>query len=369
MGAPNNGTAVDDYVVTIEGPGLSSSRNTGTATSTSFTGAQSAAQYKVTVSARNGADRNGTVVQWNSASATGSAVGVPGKPSNVSANVGAQDDGHGKSVVTISWGGADAAGGPSTSYSVFQSGNVNCNDLPGGSLGSSSPTTATGVGGGRRTFAVTVSNGFFCNVQYTDTTAYQRPDGTDDPTVSLTSNSTSRPNAVVTAPRTQVDHYQLETGSGTVSLQPGQSWSGVPGDGGRNVPVTVTLRACGGPGTSFCTEDAQSKQVKVAALDATASVVAAQQGHPIAVNGPSGTDISVSYTAYWYANDDGTGIPAARSSWNVGDDAPSPPLLASSVRVTATVTLKDNTRISTEGDQSDTFVVAPADETSTPAAG
>ncbi|WNY34533.1 fibronectin type III domain-containing protein [Curtobacterium flaccumfaciens] len=80
VSAPNNGSAVDDYIVSIEGPGLSTTRHTGTATNTSFTGAQSAAQYKVTVSARNDADRNGTVVQWNSASATGSAVGTPGVP-------------------------------------------------------------------------------------------------------------------------------------------------------------------------------------------------------------------------------------------------------------------------------------------------
>ena len=81
VAAPNNGSPVDNYVVTIEGAGLSTTKNTGTSTSTSFTGAQSAAQYKVTVSARNKADRNGTVVQWNEGSATGTAVGKPATPS------------------------------------------------------------------------------------------------------------------------------------------------------------------------------------------------------------------------------------------------------------------------------------------------
>jgi len=365
VATPNNGTAVDNYVVTIEGPGLSASRNVGTATSTSFTGAQSAAQYTVTVSARNGADRNDTVVQWNAASATGTAVGVPGKPTNVSANVGANDDGTGRSVVTVTWGGADAAGGPSTRYAVFQSGNVDCNNPPGGSLGSSSPTTVTGVGGGRQTFAVTVSNGFFCTVQYADATAYQRPDGTDAPTVSLTSNSTSQPNAVVTAPRTQVDHYLLETGGGTVSLQPGQSWSGVPGGGARNVPVTVTLRACGGPGTSFCTKDAQSAQAQAVALDATASIVAAQQGHPVSVNGPSGSAVSVRYTATWYLDDAGT-LPAGSDSWDSTAGAPSPSVLVKSMRLSATVTLDDDPRLSTTGDRTDLFAVAPAEDTSVP---
>ncbi|PCN47868.1 fibronectin-like protein [Curtobacterium sp. 'Ferrero'] len=85
VAAPNGGSAVSNYVVSIEGPGLSSTRSTGTATSTSFAGAQSGAQYTVTVSARNGADRDGTVVQWNQGTGTGSAVGAPAAP-NLSAD-------------------------------------------------------------------------------------------------------------------------------------------------------------------------------------------------------------------------------------------------------------------------------------------
>ncbi len=102
--APNNGSAVDNYVVTISGPGISTTKSTGTSTSTSFGGAQSGAQYTVTVSARNGADRNNTVVQWNEGSATGSAVGVPGKPTNVNAVASSIADGNGKSTVTITGG-------------------------------------------------------------------------------------------------------------------------------------------------------------------------------------------------------------------------------------------------------------------------
>ncbi len=40
--APNGGTPVDSYVVSIDGPGLSTTRNVGTATNTSFTGRRAA---------------------------------------------------------------------------------------------------------------------------------------------------------------------------------------------------------------------------------------------------------------------------------------------------------------------------------------
>ncbi|WIB12815.1 hypothetical protein [Curtobacterium sp. MCPF17_052] len=63
--------------MTIAGPGLSDTRRTGTATTTSFSGATSGAVYVVTVSPRNDAARDGTVVQWNSATASGTAVGTP----------------------------------------------------------------------------------------------------------------------------------------------------------------------------------------------------------------------------------------------------------------------------------------------------
>ncbi|OIH93494.1 Ig-like domain-containing protein [Curtobacterium sp. MCBA15_001] len=107
VGTPNNGTPVDDYVVTIQGPGLSTTRNTGVSTSTSFQGAQSGLPYTVAVSARNGADRDNTVVQWNSAQATGTAVGAPAKP--VITADGTPDGG--QTSVTLNaaesdWGGA-----------------------------------------------------------------------------------------------------------------------------------------------------------------------------------------------------------------------------------------------------------------------
>lgn len=382
VSTPNNGTPVSSYVVSIEGPGLSTSRNVGTATNTSFTGAQSAAQYTVTISPRNGADRNGTVVRWNSASGTGSAIGVPGRPANVSAVTSTQAGSDGKSVVKVSWDGADAAGGPSTTYSVYQSADVDCRTAPNGSLGSSSPTTVTGVGGGTQTFAVVVSNGPFCNVAYTNAVTYQRPDGTDAPSLSLVAQagSDSQYNVRVTAPGRSVDHYRLETGSGSVDLAPGSSWTGVPGSGARNVSVSLTLRACGGPGDSFCSTDGASAVVTAAAVDTAGSFGTLQQGSPIAVNGPTGSGITVTgYRAVWYDANGNTSLLAPPQSWTPGSAAPTPPdsLLFSAKSVSVTVRVSVPGLGSVDGDLAGTAAIAdaPADpapagtDPSTPAAG
>ncbi|WP_309779699.1 fibronectin type III domain-containing protein [Curtobacterium sp. SORGH_AS_0776] len=371
VAAPNNGSAVDNYVVSIEGPDLSTTRSTGTATNTSFTGAQSGAQYTVTVSARNGADRNGTVVQWNSASATGSAVGVPGKPTNVSAVAGKNPDRDGKSSVTVTWSGADLAGGTSGSYNAFRGAQSDCTAR--GSLGQTSPASDSGVGGGTATYSVTVWNGYFCNAQTTTTQTYERPSGTSTPAVFLTSNSSSTPDVVVAAPTTPVDHYQLEVGGAPITLQPGQRWSGVPGDGARNVAVAMTLRACGSPGSNFCTtDDGSSYTANIAALDATSSVTSAQLTKPITVSGPTSSAVSVRYTAYWYSTDDGSGFPQT-DSWDAGAAAPQPPddllFTAKSVRVRAEVTFNDNGTLTTNGDYSPLAAVAPAPADSGNAAG
>ncbi len=93
---------------------------------------------------------------------------------------------------------------------------MDCTADNGQSLGSSSPTTVRGVGGGRQTFAVVVSNGPFCNVEYASTVAFETPGGTADPSVGLTSRTGNQPNATITASRYPTDHYQLELGNGAV---------------------------------------------------------------------------------------------------------------------------------------------------------
>ncbi|QQD74978.1 tandem-95 repeat protein [Curtobacterium sp. YC1] len=357
VSAPNGGSPVDDHIVTIEGPGLSTTRHTGTATSTSFTGAQSAAQYKVTVSARNAADRNGTVVQWNAASATGTAVGTPGKPRSVQAVAGEQADSNGRSTVTVTWAAPDAAGGNGLRYAVYRSGSVNCAAPPSDPIGTSSPARDTGVGGGSARYAVTVSNGYFCNVEYVDAVTYERPSGTSSPGVRTVETSTNIWNVEVTAPGRPVHHYELQADGRTVSLRPGESWTGVPGTGGRNVSAQIVLRACGGPGSTFCTTDGDSWSGAAAAFDTRVSVTSAQQGQPIAVTGPSGG--TVRYTAYWYFDDDGDFF-RSTDSWNAGETAPTPPLGASSVKVRATVTTSDGSDLRQAGTETEAFPVADA---------
>ncbi|QSB22522.1 Ig-like domain-containing protein [Curtobacterium sp. 24E2] len=365
VAAPNRGSAVDNYVVTIEGPGLSDTRNTGTATNTSFSGAQSGSPYTVKISARNGADRNGTVVQWNSASASGSAVGTPGKPTNVQAVAADQADSSGRSTVTVTWGAPDAAGGSGLRYGVFRSGNVDCSANPSGSLGTSSPTRDSGVGGGSTRYAVTVSNGYFCNVEYTDAVTYERPTGTGRPSIDVTPVGKNLWNVSITAPSRSAHHYQLETGGQPISLQPGQTWTGVPGSGARNVSAQMVLRACGGPGSSFCTTDDQSWTGSATALDANMSVVAAQQEQPLTVAGPTGAGVSVRFTASWYLTDDGTGI-STTASWDAGSPAPTPPALAKSVRVRALVTATDGSSSTQTGDNTEAFPIAAAPEPQQP---
>ncbi|MGL3198996.1 MULTISPECIES: Ig-like domain-containing protein [Curtobacterium] len=347
--APNNGSAVDNYVVTISGPGISTTKSTGTSTSMSFGGAQSGAQYTVTVSARNGADRNNTVVQWNEGSATGSAVGVPGKPTNVNAVASSIADGNGKSTVTITWGAADASGGPLLKYGVFRSDNIDCSANPSGSIGSSSPATDSGVDGGSATYAVTVSNGLFCNVAYASAVTYERPEGTVSPALSLVpqSGSASQFNLRVTAPSRRVDHYRLETGGAVVDLAPGDSWVGVPGSGARNTAVSLTLRACGGPGSTFCTTDDQSAAVTGAALDTSGSITKAQQESPLEVAGPTGSGFTITgYEATFYdADGNQSRLLAPPQSWKPGEQPPTPPnsavFAAKSVSVTVDVSLDD----------------------------
>ncbi|WIE63565.1 Ig-like domain-containing protein [Curtobacterium sp. MCLR17_036] len=360
--APKGGSAVDDYVVTVKGPGLSTMRRTGTATSTSFTGAESGAKYSVSVSARNDADRNGTVVQWNSGSGSGTAVGTPGKPSNVQAEAGAQADESGRSTVNVTWGPADAAGGSGLRYAAYRSADVDCKAPPSNSLGTSSPARDSGVGAGTTRYAVTVSNGYFCNVAYADAVTYERPTATGRAGVDVTKVGTNTWNVSVTASSRDAHHYQLETGGQTVSLRPGETWTGVPGSGARNVAVQLLVRACGGPGSSFCTSDDQSWTGTAAAYDTTATVTSAQEGQPLGVTGPSGTGVGVHFTAYWYLDEEGT-VPALPRSagWNAGEATPTPLSYAKSVKVRATLTLADGSNEAI-GDASEAFPITPAPE-------
>ncbi|PZE39623.1 fibronectin type III domain-containing protein [Curtobacterium sp. MCPF17_031] len=368
---PATGSAVDDHVVTIAGPGLSDTRRTGTATTTSFSGATSGAVYVVTVSPRNDAARDGTVVQWNSATASGTAVGTPGAPQDVRAVTGEQPDDQGKSTVTITWSPADGAGGSGPTYRVYRvapGSSPSCDALSGQtSLGAESGTTDAGVGGGGVRYAVVSDNGLFCNVASASAVAYETPGGTAAPAVAIVSGATATQSDLrVTAPGAEVDHYRLQTGTSVLSLQPGQAWTGVPGTGARNAPATLTLQACGAPGDAFCTGTDDSWSAPGVAFDTSSSVDGAQEGQQIVVSGPTvGSGVSVtSYTARWYSDGDGTVAitPQDGDTWQPGDTAPTAPAGAKSVRILVTVQLDADPRLSaTTGRSSPTSDVAAAD--------
>ncbi|PZE80871.1 Ig-like domain-containing protein [Curtobacterium sp. MCBD17_032] len=364
---PSRGSAVDDHVVTVTGPGLTTTTRTGTATSTSFSGATSGASYLVTVSARNDAGRDGTVVQWNSATATGTAVGRPGAPQDVRAVTGDAPDSRGKSVVTVSWGAADAAGGSGPAYRVYRvavGATPSCAALSGQTpVGTQSGMTDGGVGAGGARYAVVSDNGLFCDVAYADAVTYETPAGTADPTLEVVAGSSATQSDLrVTAPGGDVDHYRLQTGGSDVDLRPGQRWTGVPGTGARNTPATLTLQACGAPGDAFCTADAW--RGTGVAFDTSSTVTGAQEGHPLAVDGPAVSDgVRVaSYTARWFADEAGT-TPLegnTASTWQAGDGPPSAPVGARSVRVAVTLATTDATPLTaTTGAASPVWPVAP----------
>lgn len=350
--APNNGSAVNNYVVTIDGPGLSTTKNAGTSTTATFGGAQSAAQYTVTVSPRNSADRDNTVVQWNTGSATGTAIGTPSAPRSLSATASTDQISNGRSPVTVKWSAADAAGAPSVSYRVYRiaSGSPSCTSLGGDVVGTSSPVTDNNPGRGSQRYAVVADNGSFCNVDFVDSVTYSQATSTGNASVGVDQTGTNRWNATITAPRESVDHYVLSVGGTTVTLQPGGVWSGVP-SGGYNVATSFTLTACGGPGDNFCAPDSGRSSGTVAALNTAVSVTDAQKGSALAVSGPpAASGVTIRYTAEWSVG----AIPLSESSWNAGDEPPTVPQLATSVRVSATATL-NGTQVRVAGSQSDAF--------------
>ncbi|MFJ3382733.1 MULTISPECIES: Ig-like domain-containing protein [unclassified Curtobacterium] len=358
---PGRGSAVDNYVVTIDGPGTSTSRSVGTATTTSFDGLTSAGKYSFTVSARNDADRDGSPVQWNTGSTSAVSVGQPGAPGPVSATAKANANQYGKSPVTISWASADPAGGSSVSYSVYQidSGNPSCTSLNGPSLGSTSPVVDDQPSNGGQRYAIVSNNGLFCNAAYVTAATYDRSTSTDPATVDVTRAGANSWNAVVTAPSKNVHHYKLDTGTGApVNLAPGQSYSYVPG-GSYNIPTSFAIYACGGPGDTFCAPEANRSNGTAVALNTTASVASAVSGSPIVVNGPTlGTGMTVEYVAHWYLTDDTSGD-GIEERWNGDGAAPSPPALARFVRVSAKVSWTD-TGIAEEGDNSDALAITAA---------
>ena len=319
--APNNGTPVDDYVVTIEGPGLSSTRSTGTATSTSFTGAQSAAQYKVTVSPRNAADRNGTVVQWNSASATGSAVGVP---SAVSVGTPNADGSSGRTVVSVDYSKSDGQGAPIQSYTLVRvGGQVTCGPISGGQQ-----VDSTGPGGGTlkdgnaedgstTRYVVVAANSYgFCSISGATSavTNYEQPGQANTPAVRVTEVSKGVYQLSVEPRGVQggrADHY-------LVRYNAGDGWRDLPSGPtsalGYGTSTAVQVQGCRGPGNGYCGPTSGAADPATPVLTEP-TILDKTEGEALSVRDPSNGTLGATYEVRFNGSTtDADGNPYTRSS-------------------------------------------------------
>jgi hypothetical protein len=338
VGAPNNGTAVDNYVVSIEGPGLSTSKNTGTATSTSFTGAQSAAQYTVTVSARNGADRNGTVVQWNSGTGTGTAVGSPATP-RLSANGNRQGS---RTAVALSASESDWGGGnPSWRIAKYSAGTP----IPSGCSTSGAEyvwtdSTASDTITSQYRYVALADNGLFCTAsQPASVEGYQTPDAPTG-TVTVDADPGNRQNYVVNLRAdgsTSYLYYSVNGGSsvrfsGTTSIGAGA---------GFGIESSVVFTSCAVDG-DYCASSGPSRGT---AYTTHASVTSAVAGQPPVVRAPDNngnSDLAPSYKVE-YCTLAGIGCttqkPDNGGTYSLSDNVPTG---YGWIRVTATVNGNDD---------------------------
>jgi len=273
---PNNGSPVENYVVGIEGPGLSTSK-TVSSTSTSFSGAQSAAQYTVTVSARNGADRDGTVVQWNSANATGTAIGMPAAPT-LSANGSRQDR---QTAVTLNASESDWGGGGTTmKIAKYAAGTPIPSDCStSGAEYVWTASSASDVISSQYRYVALADNGLFCSASRpASVEGYKTP---DQPSGSAT---------VPTDGLAQQDYGITVTGSGTgaylyYSLNGGTPvrFSGTADVGagsGFGIATQVTITSCATAG-DYCSS---SPTYTATAFTTHATITSAIAGQPPVIN-------------------------------------------------------------------------------------
>jgi hypothetical protein len=361
---PGQGSTVDNYVVTLTGPSGTVQRSTGTTTSTTFGGLTSAASYTVSVSARNDADRNGTPVQWNSGSASGTVVGNPTNPSGVTAT--ATRSGNG-TLVTVTWGASDGQGTGISSYSVYRltTQNFTCSS-PSGDLvstvgGGTTSTTDTPDGDGSGYYYAVVATsqqpyGFCASSISGQVVSYRAP---TNPTgnVSLSTSSDGNGNFGLVVDGLgasgNVDHYVITPSDGAAqTATPGQSVSITPGSYGN--PVSVTVAACRTGDSTYCSAPADIGSATPIATHATAQNPT--QGGTIAVNAPNNastlpTTYSIEVCGQLL------GVPVGCSTtksdgtpWSVGDSLDATDAF---ITVTATVVGPDGTRTdpSPEDDQ------------------
>ncbi|WP_066519430.1 Ig-like domain-containing protein [Curtobacterium ammoniigenes] len=268
---PGQGTPVSDYLVTLTGPTGTLTQDTGTATAASFSGLAAGASYSVVVSAHNAADRNGTPVQWNSATASATSVGNPLPPTSVSA-VGSQS-GSG-TVVTVSFGAAQPQGAPISGYQLYRltSSSFDCS-APSGTLVDSGAAAATQLTDGSAPddgvsyyYAVLAKNTYgFCAAAVSSgaVESFTAP-GTPSASFGLTNvtgsaGSWTSPSGTfdITASgfavaSGQVDHYIVSLSDGTSATSTGGPITITPQQYGS--PESISLTACRTPSsTAYCT--------------------------------------------------------------------------------------------------------------------
>lgn len=279
VATPNGGSSVSNYVVSVQGPGLSATKNVGTATSTSFPGAQSGAEYTVRVSARNAADRDGSPVQWNDASATGSAVGAPGTP-ELSAT--GQPDGS-TTAVALSASEADWAGGtPGWRIAKYAA----STPIPSGCSTAGAEKVWNGSSANDRItsqyrYVALADNGLFCTAsQPASVQGYQTPDaptGTVEPDGGPDADGAVGLRATAQA-STPYLYYSVGGGprvrfSGSASLGAGA---------GYGLETSVVFTACATDG-QYC---ASSAPATATAFTTRATVVSAVVGQAPVINPP-----------------------------------------------------------------------------------
>ncbi|WIB58839.1 Ig-like domain-containing protein [Curtobacterium sp. MCLR17_007] len=280
VATPNNGTAVSNYVVSIEGPGLSTTRNTGTATDATFQGAQSAAQYTVTVSARNSADRDNTVVQWNSAQGSGTAVGSPAKPA-LSATGNPQA---GQTAVSLTASESDWAGGGTSMRIVKYRSDA---AIPTGCSTSGSEyvwnaTTATDQISSQYRYVALADNGLFCSASdVANVQGYQTPDAPKG-TVSVPTDGLPKQDyGIALTASGRGDYLYYSVNGGPRVLFDGSADLGA--GAGFGVPTNVVLTTCA-TADDYCASTTLSGAT---AFTTRASIAGAVEGQRPVINPPN----------------------------------------------------------------------------------
>jgi large repetitive protein len=373
---PSDGSSVRTYIATFTGPSGTTTIDTRGATTATIPAPSSGASYSVNVSAHNDADRNGTPVQWNSASATGTAVGNPTNPSGVNAT--ATRSGNG-TLVTITWGASDGQGSSIASYTVYRldSQNFNCSSPSGTPVGTvgggttSTTDTPDGDGSGYY-YAVVATNqrpySFCASGVSGQVVSYKAPTNpSGNVTVSGSSDGNGNYGLVVSglSASGNVDHYVITPSDGaTLNAAPGQTVAVTPGSYGR--PVSVSVAACRTSDSTYCSNSVSIGSGTPLATRASQDTSNNTSVAVVAPNDVASADLTITYSIE-VCQSGLFGAPVGCSTdrtpntpWKDGDPFDSTDAF---ITITATVVWSDGTTTVTRTDPS------PQQQSITPGSG